>query len=112
MTPIVDIRETLAASPESVFSAWTEPGLMSRWLFKSPDNWIVVALQELVTGGRYSILETTAENEKIDHFGTYLAIVPGTLLSFTLEVPWHFPGVTTVTINFTADAADNCLMDF
>ena len=112
MAPIVHLCETLAASPEAAFSAWTESGLMSRWLFKSPDNQIVVELQELEIGGRYSIRETTAENEKIDHFGTYLAIVPGTLLSFTLEVPWHFPGVTTVAINFTADAAGNCLMDF
>jgi hypothetical protein len=39
-------------------------------------------------------------------------MIPGKLLSFTLEVPWHFPGVTTVEINFTADKAGNCQMDF
>lgn len=112
MAPIVHLQEFLTASPETVFKAWTEPDLMSRWLFKSPGNRIVVALQELVAGGKYSIMETTADNEKIDHYGTYLSIVPGARLSFTLEVPWHFPGVTTVTINFPADAEGNCLMNF
>lgn len=112
MSPIVYLREFLPAVPEAVFSAWTTPGLMAQWLFKSPDNQIVIETQELMAGGRYSIMETTAGNENIDHYGTYLAMVPGVLLSFTLEVPWHFPGVTTVTVNLTADAAANCIMDF
>lgn len=112
MTPIIHLRETLPASANAVFKAWTNPSLMAQWLFKSQHNRIVVASQELTIGGRYSILETTSKNEKIDHYGTYLAIVAGELLSFTLEVPWHFPGVTTVAINFTTDAVGNCIMDF
>ena len=103
---------TQPKGPESAFEAWTVPGLMVQWLFKSPDNKIAVPLQELVNGGKYSILEMTAGNEKIDHFGTYLAIVPGELLSFTLEVPWHFPGVTTVVIHFKTAGEGYCLMDF
>jgi len=95
-----------------VFKAWTKPGLISQWLFKSRNNWIVVAHQELSIGGKFSILETTVENEQIDHYGTYLAIAPAVRLSFTLEVPWHFEGVTAVSISFINDKAGNCLMDF
>jgi len=111
MPPVVHLQENLPASPGEVFNAWTVPELMIRWLFRSATNRIEVPLLELRSGGRYSILETTAEGEKIDHYGTYSIIVPAERLSFTLEVPWHFPGVTTVNLAFSA-VEGGCLMDF
>lgn len=111
MPPVVHLQEILSASPGEVFNAWTKPELMIRWLFRSATNRIEVPLQELRSGGRYSILETTAEGEKIDHYGAYSIIVPAERLSFTLEVPWHFPGVTTVNLAFSP-IEGGCLMDF
>ena len=111
MPPVVHLQENLSASPGEVFNAWTKPELMIQWLFRSATNRIEVPLQELRSGGRYSILETTAEGEKIDHYGVYSIIVPAERLSFTLEVPWHFPGVTTVNLTFSA-IEGGCLMDF
>jgi uncharacterized protein YndB with AHSA1/START domain len=111
MPSLVHFQEILSASPGKVFNAWTVPELMILWLFKSATNRIEVPLLELHSGGRYSILETTAEGEKIDHYGSYSIIVPPERLSFTLEVPWHFPGVTTVNLTFRA-IEGGCLMDF
>lgn len=86
---------------------------MRQWLFKSANNDIVIPKYNLTEGGEYSILETTAENEKVDHFGNFITIIPSTRLSFTLEVPWHFQAVTKVEIEFIAiDEKQHTLMDF
>ena len=50
-----------------------------------------------MTGGKFSILELN-KNEKIDHFGQYLEIKKPNKLVFTLEVPWHFAGISIVSV--------------
>jgi uncharacterized protein YndB with AHSA1/START domain len=65
MTPLVHLQETIAASPETVFKAWTAPGLMSRWLFKFTDNQIVISLQELVVGGSIRYWKLPPKTKKL-----------------------------------------------
>lgn len=112
MENIVHLNKRLPFRPDAVFKGWTEPRLMRQWLFKSANNDIVIPKYNLTEGGEYSILETTAENEKVDHFGNFITIIPSTRLSFMLEVPWHFQGVTKVEIEFIAIDEKHTLMDF
>jgi len=93
-----------------VFDAWTNPGAMRSWLFKSPGNEILSIKTELKVGGKFSILELN-KNEKIDHFGEYLQIKKPNKLVFTLEVPWHFPGTSKVSIEIK-DKQYGCEMIF
>lgn len=95
---------------ETIFNAWTEPNLMRLWLFKSPTNQILSIHSKLKIGERFSILELN-NDEKIDHFGEYLEIKRPHKLLFTLEVPWHFPGISKVSVNIE-NRPNGCEMIF
>lgn len=84
---------------EKLFCAWTDPAIISRWLFKGDHSEIVKVELDLTAGGRFSIVEQTSDGT-IDHFGHYVVIDKPRQLSFTLEVPRHFPGVSQVQLEF------------
>jgi uncharacterized protein YndB with AHSA1/START domain len=52
--PVVQVRRTLAASPEELFRAWTEPDLFRQW-FKPRGGSIPSAEMDVRVGGRYRI---------------------------------------------------------
>jgi uncharacterized protein YndB with AHSA1/START domain len=104
------LTRTYPADVETFFDAWTKPEWMKRWLFKSPTNQIVKVEVDLRVGGRFSILEL-ADGEQIDHFGEYLEVSRPDRVAFTLEVPWHFKGVSTVAIELRS-TDQGCLIDF
>jgi uncharacterized protein YndB with AHSA1/START domain len=106
----VRITSNFAATPEATFDAWLNPDIMRQWLFASPTNQILQVKTDPRVGGSFSILERNA-GEEIDHFGEYLEIERPRRLRFTLEVPWHFPGVTRVSIDI-APTASGCVMEF
>src|SRR5438552_7546693 len=84
---------------EKLFCAWTDPVFISKWLFKGDDSEIVSVELDLTVGGRFSIVEQTRDGT-IDQFGNYLVIDKPHLLSFSLEVPKHFPGISQVQLEF------------
>lgn len=89
---------------EKLFCAWTDPAIIRQWLFKGDDSEIVRVELDLKAGGRFSIVEQTRDGA-VDHFGNYVVIDRPHQLSFTLEVPRHFPGVSQVQLEFReADA--------
>lgn len=100
MTDPVYVAQRFRASRERVFDAWLKPEIVRLWLFKSHDNEIVRVAVNPQSGGRFSILER-AKGEDIDHFGVYSVIDRPNRLAFSLEVPWHFPGVTEVVVEIT-----------
>lgn len=87
-------------SPEAVFDAWLKPELVKLWMFKSASNEIVSVTIDAKTGGRFSILELN-NGEEIDHYGEYIEVKRPTHLAFTLEVPWHFSGISCVIIEIS-----------
>lgn len=109
---MLDLRLTpiFSASPEQLFNAWTQPSLMSQWLFKGDASRIERIDIDLRPGGKFFIRET-ANSEVIDHYGAYLEIDRPHRLAFTLEVPSHFKGVSRVTVDFKPGTA-GCEMDF
>jgi uncharacterized protein YndB with AHSA1/START domain len=99
----VQISHCFPVSAERVFDAWLNPEIIKLWMFKSSSNKIVnVKIERWVDGG-FSILELSGD-EEIDHFGQYKEITGPRRLSFSLEVPKHFPCVTIVDINVDPDA--------
>ena len=95
----VDIEYIFSAEPGRVFNAWIVPVMMRQWLFTGPTSEIVKIEQDVVEGGKFSILEREKKGNKLnDHFGNYIDIISPTRLSFTLSVPEHFPGETVVVI--------------
>lgn len=107
----VHIVKRISASAEVVFDAWTVGDLVKLWLFKSDTNEILHVKTDLQPGGSFSILERSDDGTLIDHFGKYIEVEEPHHLSFSLEVPKHFSGVTEVDIQIAA-TADGCELIF
>jgi len=93
------LRRTVAATPEDVFAAFTDPATMQRWM--GPGDVACIAVEaNAVAGGRYRI---HMRSEHGDHvaFGEYSEVVPGRRLVFTWS--WASGSVrnTRVTVRFT-----------
>lgn len=86
------------AIPEVVFDAWIKPEIMRQWLFANGNNELIDIIVDARKGGRFRILELN-QGQQIDHYGVYIEVQRPLRLAFTLEVPWHFKGVTIVTIS-------------
>jgi uncharacterized protein YndB with AHSA1/START domain len=108
---LVYINKLFNTSAETVFDAWLQPEMIKNWLFKSATNQIIDIKIDAKAGGRFSILERSENGETIDHFGIYQQFERPNLLIFTLEVPRHFPGVSTVTVDLQP-TANGCELNF
>jgi uncharacterized protein YndB with AHSA1/START domain len=84
------------ASVTSVYDSWITRPVAELWLFKNKTNRLHFDA-EVKNGGQFSVVEYDGE-KKIDHWGEYLDIDRPNRLSFTLEVPDHFEGVSEVSI--------------
>jgi uncharacterized protein YndB with AHSA1/START domain len=95
---VVQIHRFLAASPEVVFAAWTDPQMLARWI--SP---IGHALAEVEPwpGGRLNVTMVGAGRE-IVHTGVYREVIPGRRLVFTWLSPYTGPGESVVTVELRA----------
>ena len=100
----VHIVKRLSVPAEVVFDAWTLGNVMKLWLFKSDTNEILHLKADLQPGGAFSILEQSDDGSLIDHFGRYHEIERPHHLSFSLEAPKHFSGVTEVDIHIMPTA--------
>ena len=72
--PSLTIKRRFNAAPAKVFSAWTDPEKMSRWL-GPPDVKRVEAGTDLRVGGSYYIRMVMANDEHYSS-GVYREIVP------------------------------------
>lgn len=104
----VQISHYFPVSAVRVFDAWLNPEVVKLWMFKSPTNRIISVKIERWVGGSFSILELS-EDEQIDHYGEYKEITGPRRLGFSLEVPKHFPGTTTVDIQVVPEA-NGCIL--
>lgn len=105
----VFIERYFDADPQQLFTAWTEPEWIKLWLFKSDSSNISSVDIDLQGGGTFSIVEQTATGQLIDHFGIYQRIVRPQRLSFTLQVPHHFTGSTTIEVNINPEGDGSVL---
>ena len=92
--PVVEIRRLLAASPEEVFHAWTDPQSIGYWM--SPIG-SASATVDLRVGGCFQILMVGGGRE-IEHTGEYREILPPHRLVFTWRSDFTNQEATLVTV--------------
>lgn len=98
VTEGLTISQRFSVSTEDVFDAWTIPSLIKQWMYKGEKNDIVQAIVNLEPNGGFSVIKRNAEGEWADHYGHYHEIVRPNLLSFSLEVPDLFEGVSNIVL--------------
>jgi uncharacterized protein YndB with AHSA1/START domain/DNA-binding transcriptional ArsR family regulator len=96
-TPVLMIRKKIRARRESVYNAWTNPGVMAKWFYAGED-WSARVEANPRVGGSYRVDMLTKTGNVFSHTGTYLEVRPPERLSFT----WNSPTVkdTTVVLEF------------
>lgn len=96
--PELRLAYRYAATAEHVFDSWLNPEVLKHWIFIGNPNKITKVQQEEKEGGNFSIVEEN-KGKIIDHFGKYIHIKRPESLSFSLEVPDHFEGISYVEVN-------------
>jgi uncharacterized protein YndB with AHSA1/START domain len=111
----LNLRRTFQAPRELVWLAWTNPGMIVRWL--GPVEWPAASVtQDLRVGGAWSALLKSADGDTLRQSGTYRLIEPPHRLVFTFA--WgegHEDGApveTLISVTLTALSADETLMEF
>lgn len=82
-THTLELRRTLAAPPERVYRAWTEPEVMARWFSPTTDHTVTIHRLEPHVGGGYRLVFRHKDGALHTAIGTYRELVPGARLRFT-----------------------------
>jgi uncharacterized protein YndB with AHSA1/START domain len=77
----VRITRRLAATPDEVYEAWTDPHSLMEWLIPQPGTRTTVTLDARV-GGRFQI-DMVMEGKTYAHEGEYLRLERPRLIEFT-----------------------------
>jgi len=91
----LELTRVLPADPDTIFKAWTDPTLMSKWFFAVP-GWSVDVESDSRVGGNYSLKMRAPDGAAFATTGTYREIDPPRRLVFTWNS--HIVENTIVTI--------------
>ncbi len=80
--PSLTVRRRLNASPQKVFSAWTDPQQIMRWWGPAGAE-TVLAEADARVGGSFRKITRTADGEEHEASGVYRDVVPNQKLVFT-----------------------------
>ena len=101
------LERLIAAPPERVFAAWTQPELLSQWS-SPPGISIDGGDLDLRVGGRWRVAMRGGDGSTREAFGMYREIVPPSRLVYTHA--WHLGGAgggttpeTVLTVEFRAE---------
>ncbi|MFH5806614.1 SRPBCC family protein [Alienimonas sp. DA493] len=108
----VTVQTVVAAPPERVWDAWTDPAAIRQWNAASDDWHCPAATNDLRVGGEFtSRMEARDGSVGFDFKGTYAEVVPHELIVYTIEddreVRIEFEpadGGTRVTETFVAES--------
>jgi uncharacterized protein YndB with AHSA1/START domain len=102
------LTRRIAASPEGVFDAWTDPAIAGRWLFTGPASEAHKTDIDPRPGGAWRIED---RREGVDYVavGEYLEVERPRRLVFTFGMPQFAPGFSRVTVDLAPDR-DGCLL--
>lgn len=100
--PSLTLKRRLKASPERVYSAWTQPEQIKLW-FGPRQTKVIHAAFEARVGGRFEILATSPDGEKHQVGGVIREVVPNEKLVYTWA--WHSTPEreSLVTVEFKRD---------
>jgi len=77
----VSVSRRIAAAPEAVFDAWTDPAQAGQWLFRTEGGVLERCEIDARVGGRFRIDERRGE-EVAEHFGEYAELQRPSRLAF------------------------------
>jgi uncharacterized protein YndB with AHSA1/START domain len=108
---VAEVYRRLAAAPDRVFSAFSEAGLVSRWLTPSPDVPMTVLQFDFRVGGLYRFAYHVPGGGTMFVTGAYRVIDPPTTIVFSwnIEPPDQHAGIrseVTVTITPAGSGSD------
>jgi len=95
------VRRTIAATPEQLFAAWTQPERLKQWWGPEGVTCIDAAV-DLRVGGRYRIGNRLPDGKVIWITGEYRIIEPPTKLVYTWEIESESNASEVVTVRFEA----------
>jgi uncharacterized protein YndB with AHSA1/START domain len=99
----VRVSQTIRATPERLFRAWTDPNELRHWWRMEDEGWAFArALLDVRVGGRYELAMSAPDGTLHVAAGVYRDVRPPTRLAFTWdwEDPEHRLGETLVTVDF------------
>jgi uncharacterized protein YndB with AHSA1/START domain len=107
--PRIRIAQTIHATPERLFRAWTDPEQLARWWRMDEAGWSFAGASiDLRVGGAYRIAMTAPDGKTHAAIGTYREVQPPTRLVFTWD--WedltHRVGDTVVTVDIRRVSAE------
>lgn len=108
--PSLKMIRRFDAAPERVFDAWTDPALVSRWLFTSPGSERHDAVLDVRVGGTWRITDVRGGKEYVAN-GEYLEIDRPRRLVFTFSMPQFSPNSDKITVELER-AGSGCVMTF
>jgi len=80
--PSLTIKRRFNTTPEKVFSAWTDPQKVKRWMGPGEIQ-VLSAESDARPGGRYRWLMKAPSGEEHDVSGVYREVIPNEKLVFT-----------------------------
>ena len=104
----VEVRRLLNASPEKVFAAFADKGLVAQWLRPSPDVTLTVLGFDFRPGGAYRFAYDVPDGQRMVVGGTFRTIeAPSRLVfSWLIEPPDEHAGIDSeVTVSLVSRGA-------
>jgi len=104
----VRVAQTIRATPERLFRAWTDLNELRHWWRMEDEGWAFAhASLDVRVGGRYELAMSAPDGTVHVAVGVYREVRPPTRLAFTWdwEDPEHRLGETLVTVDFTPTSA-------
>jgi uncharacterized protein YndB with AHSA1/START domain len=110
-TVTLKLERLIAAPPQRVFAAWTQPELLNQW--SSPAGISIEGGDlDLRVGGHWRVTMRAEDGSTREAFGTYREIVPAKRLVYTHA--WHVGDGTTpetvLTVEFRAEGTSTRLL--
>ena len=100
--PGLIIKRRFNAAPAKVFSAWTDPEKIKRWMGPG-EIFTRHAESDVRVGGRYRIIMRTPDGKEFDVSGSYREVVPNEKLVFTWAGTSTPEQATLVTVTLKSD---------
>jgi uncharacterized protein YndB with AHSA1/START domain len=98
------VRRRFGATPEAVFAAFADPGLVARWLKPAPEIGLAVLAFDFRVGGAYRFAYHLPDGAVMTVRGTFQSIRPPSALAFSwiIEPPDEHAGIVSeVAVSIT-----------
>ena len=86
--PLIIMTRTFDAPLDLLWTVWTQPEHVAYWWGPRQDNRVVEL--DVRTGGKWRIVSSMGDGTEVVFFGTYLAVVPKSMIRNTFVVEGMF----------------------